>query len=70
MISIRQRPKVELTSEETTRRLMINRDWAKYKHKQQQEEMATIDRAIQSQEKALAELKLESESLYEQAIQV
>lgn len=49
---------------------MLNRDWAKYKQKQHRHELSSISRVLQSQENALAELKLESESLYEQAIQV
>ena len=49
---------------------MLNREWAKYKHRQHQEELATVSRALKSQENALQELKLENEQLYEQAIQV
>lgn len=49
---------------------MLNRDWAKHKHRQHQQEMTLISRAFKSQESALEQLKIESEALYEQAIQV
>ena len=49
---------------------MLNREWAKYKHRQHQEELTMVSRALKSQENALQELKLENEQLYEQAIQV
>ncbi len=68
--SIRKRPSVELTSEETTHRLMLNRDWAKYKHKQHRQEITFISRALKSQENALEQLKIENEELYEKALQV
>ncbi len=70
MFSIRKRPSVQLTSEETTHRLMLNRDWAKHKYRQHQQEITFLSRALQSQENALEQLKLESEELHEQAIQV
>lgn len=70
MTSVRKRSSVELTSEETTRRLMLNRDWAKLKHKQHRQEITSLSRALKSQENALKQLKLESEDLYEKAIQV
>ena len=49
---------------------MLNRDWAKHKHRQHQQEITFISRALKSQENALAQLKAESEHLHEQAIQV
>ncbi|UJR20919.1 hypothetical protein I4U23_024028 [Adineta vaga] len=69
-LDVRKRSPSELTSEETTQRLMLNRDWAKHKHKQHQQEINLISRALKSQENALEQLKQESEQLYEQAIQV
>lgn len=68
--SIRKRPSVQLTSEETTRRLMLNRDWAKHKHQQHRQELTFISRALKSQENALEQLKIENEELYEKALQV
>ena len=49
---------------------MLNREWAKYKHRQHQDELNLIHRALKSQENALQQLKLENEQLYDQAIQV
>ena len=68
--SVRKRSSTSLTPEETTRRLMLNRDWAKYKHKQQRQEITFISRALKSQENALEQLKLESEDLHEKALEV
>ena len=68
--SIRRRSAVELTPEQTTHRLMLNRDWAKHKQRQHQQEITFISRALKSQENALEQLKVESEHLHEQAIQV
>ncbi|CAF4602115.1 unnamed protein product, partial [Rotaria magnacalcarata] len=45
-LDVRQRSTVELTSEETTRRLMLNRDWAKHKHRQHQQEITLMSRAL------------------------
>lgn len=59
-----------MTSEETTRRLMINRDWAKYKHQQHRQEVTFISRALKSQENALEQLKIESQELYDKALEV
>ena len=70
MFSVRKRPSTEATSEETTQRLMLNRDWAKHKHRQHQQEITFLSRALKSQENALEQLKIESEQLHEQAIQV
>ncbi|CAF3338836.1 unnamed protein product [Rotaria socialis] len=69
-LDVRKRSTVELTSEETTRRLMLNRDWAKHKHRQHQQEITLMSRAFKSQEDALEQLKLESEELYDKALQV
>ena len=49
---------------------MLNRDWAKHKHRQHQQEITFISRALKSQENALEQLKMESEQLYDQALQV
>jgi large subunit ribosomal protein L40 len=70
IFSIRKRPSDQITSEETTHRLMLNRDWAKHKHKQHRQEITFISRALKSQENALQQLKMENEELYEKALQV
>ncbi|KAI4474296.1 hypothetical protein M0802_015678, partial [Mischocyttarus mexicanus] len=44
--------------------------WSKYKHKQYINDDQIIDRFLSSQEKALKELKAESEELYNEAIQI
>jgi large subunit ribosomal protein L40 len=49
---------------------MLNRDWAKHKHQQHRQEITCISRALKSQENALDQLKIESEELYEKAMQV
>jgi large subunit ribosomal protein L40 len=49
---------------------MLNRDWAKHKHKQHRQEITFISRALKSQENALQQLKMENEELYEKALQV
>jgi large subunit ribosomal protein L40 len=49
---------------------MLNRDWAKHKHKQHRQEITFISRALKSQENALQQLKIENEELYEKALQV
>ena len=49
---------------------MLNRDWAKYKHRQHQQEITFLSRAFKSQENALEQLKIESKELYDQALQV
>ena len=49
---------------------MLNRDWAKHKHRQHQQEITFLSRALKSQENALEQLKIESEQLYDQALQV
>jgi len=69
-LDVRKRPSVQLTSDETTHRLMLNRDWAKHKHQQHRQEITLISRALKSQENALEQLKMENEELYEKALQV
>jgi large subunit ribosomal protein L40 len=49
---------------------MLNRDWAKHKHRQHQQEIALISRVLRSQDNALEQLKNESEHLYRQAVEV
>lgn len=44
--------------------------WAKYKQEQHLTDIKMIDRIFISQQKALDELKKESEELYQEAIQV
>lgn len=59
-----------LTFEESERRALLQKEWTRYKYQQFGEECEAISRLILSQEKALEELRKESEDLYQQAIQV
>lgn len=51
-------------------RVLLEKKWAKYKYEQHLADMRMIDRIFMSQQKALDELKKESEELYQEAIQV
>lgn len=59
-----------LSEEEEDRRILLQKEWARYKHRQYLDDIQTIDRFISSQNKALQELKAESEELYNEAIQI
>lgn len=48
---------------------MLQKSWARYKHKEKVADYQCIDRMVRSQQKALEELRLESEELYREAIQ-
>lgn len=65
----RLRP-VTLSAEELERRVLLEKAWTKYKHQQHLADMQMIDRITASQQKALDELRKESEELYQEAIQV
>ncbi|XP_023692872.1 large ribosomal subunit protein mL40 [Paramormyrops kingsleyae] len=66
---IRVRSPPQLLSEESERRALLLKDWARYKQAQHKEEMQAIAQALDAQQEALKELRLESEELYEAAIQ-
>lgn len=68
-INIRTRYKPSLSDEELEARVLLEKAWATYKMKEKLANLQTIDRLVNSQEKALAELKFESEELYQAAIQ-
>ena len=59
-----------MSFEESERRALLEKKWSRYKTAEFTTEMNTVQRAINSQNKALAELRLESEELYQAAIQV
>ncbi|GLV40523.1 mitochondrial ribosomal protein L40 [Carabus blaptoides fortunei] len=65
----RLRP-VTLPVEELERRVLLEKAWTKYKHQQHLADMQMIDRICASQQKALDELRKESEELYQEAIQI
>lgn len=58
------------SEEEEERRILLQKEWSRYKHKQFMNDMQTIDRFIASQQKALNELRAASEELYNEAIQL
>jgi large subunit ribosomal protein L40 len=59
-----------LTPETLEERALLYKEWARYKKKQNVNNMQMIDRLVFSQQKALDELRQESEELYQAAIQV
>ncbi|KAL9896705.1 mitochondrial ribosomal protein L40 isoform 2-T2 [Glossina fuscipes fuscipes] len=58
-----------ISAEEVERRYDLNKRWTRYKHEQKMLDLQIMDRLMLSQQKALDELRLESEELYQEAIQ-
>lgn len=50
-------------------RIQLNKQWARYKHQEKAQDYQIFDRLMQSQRRALDELRAESEELYQEAIQ-
>ncbi|GFG36580.1 hypothetical protein Cfor_06193 [Coptotermes formosanus] len=65
---IREAP--ALTPETLEERALLYKEWARYKRKQNMNNMQMIDRLVFAQQKALDELRQESEELYQAAIQI
>lgn len=63
------RSKVQLTDEQVESRELLHKEWARYQRQQKSELYNICQRLIQSQDKALSELRCESEELYQAAIQ-
>lgn len=59
-----------ISGEEAEARILLQKDWARYKTQQHFATIQAIDSIIYSQQKALDELRAESEDLYQEAIQV
>jgi large subunit ribosomal protein L40 len=59
-----------ITPEVEEERSLLYKDWTRYKNKQHVKDIQMIDRLIFAQQKALDELRQESEELYQAAIQV
>ena len=59
-----------LSFEESERRALLHKEWTRYKMKQHHNEIMAVDRVRWSQQRALEELRKESEELYQSAIQV
>lgn len=68
--SVRARPPLKLSEEQKEYRALLQKDWARYQRQQHLELHRMCLRIQQSQEKALNELRAESEELYQAAIQV
>ena len=68
--SKRKREPAVLSFEESERRALLHKDWTRYKMKQHINEIMAVTRVRWSQQRALEELRKESEELYQSAIQV
>lgn len=59
-----------LSAEELESRVLLQKEWNKYKSRQYLADVQTIDSILYSQQRALNELRAESEELYQEATQV
>lgn len=59
-----------LSKEEEESRVLLLKEWTKYKTQQRLGDIRAIDSMMYSQQKALDELRAVSEDLYQEAIQV
>lgn len=59
----------EISDDEKEYRAQLLKRWAKYRNDENLKDFKIIDRMVNAQNKALEELRLESEELYQQAIQ-
>ncbi|EDV95095.1 39S ribosomal protein L40, mitochondrial [Drosophila grimshawi] len=66
----RERKLTPLGTAELEQRALLKKEWARYKHDEKVADFQIIDRLVQSQNKALEELRRESEELYQAAIEV
>ena len=69
MFTSRERPDPELSFEEEEHRALLQREWNFYKQAEQAEETRLINIAKRSQQRALEELRAESEELYQKALE-
>ena len=67
--SARKRPPIQLSEEQKEYRALLQKDWTRYQRKQNYELHRICQNILLSQNKALEELRLESEELYQAAIQ-
>lgn len=68
--SKRKRTPPTLSVETIEARALLQKDWARYKHKEYMANIAQIDRIMAAQKRALDRLYEESEDLYNEAIMV
>lgn len=66
----RERKLPQLSSTDLEHRALLNKQWARYKHDEKVADFQIIDRLVQSQNKALEELRRESDELYQAAIEL
>ncbi|EZA57866.1 hypothetical protein DMN91_002756 [Ooceraea biroi] len=66
----RLRKPPSLSEEEMESRIILQKEWTRYKYRQYLEDAQAIDSILYSQQKALDELRAESEELYQEAIQM
>lgn len=66
----RTRPPLKLSVEVEEYRWLLEKKWSRYRFAVNAREIRMIDRMLCSQEKALKELRAESEDLYQAAIQM
>ncbi|XP_058066977.1 large ribosomal subunit protein mL40 [Anopheles bellator] len=68
--SKRKRDNPKTTPQVVESRALLEKQWSKYKMEEKLNDYQLYDRLVAAQTKALNELKLESEELYQKAIQV
>ncbi|KAM5193495.1 large ribosomal subunit protein mL40 [Mantella aurantiaca] len=64
----RIRPTPKLSIEEQERRALLMKKWTRVKHEEHKAEQRSIETLLEAQRKALDELRLESEELYQAAV--
>ncbi|XP_069320089.1 large ribosomal subunit protein mL40-like [Eulemur rufifrons] len=68
LIPMRQRTEVELSFEESERRVLLLKRWSLYKQREHEMEKDAIRTMLEAQQEALQELQLESPELHTEAI--
>ncbi|KAG7173864.1 39S ribosomal protein L40, mitochondrial-like [Homarus americanus] len=69
-MNIRKRAEISITEETEESQASILKEWSNYKYQQHLAEVTLIERIIASRERALQELRQESEDLWLEAIQI
>ncbi|XP_066299624.1 large ribosomal subunit protein mL40-like [Branchiostoma lanceolatum] len=67
---VRERPPVSVSFEEQERRAALEKEWSRFRRQQYLAEEAAMSAMVTSQQRALQELRAESEELFQQAVQV
>lgn len=65
----RTRTLAKISPEIIEQRALLEKNWARYKMQEKLKEFQQVDKLLLAQQKALQELRYESEDLYQQAIQ-